>query len=289
VRPAPFDYVAPTSIGDALRLLASEPESRVLAGGQSLVPMLAFRLVRPKLLVDLNRIPELSGLSIDHGVLRINAVTRQADVLASRSSQRHASLLVEALRHVGHPPTRARGTIGGSLSHADPAAELVVALIALDATAITVSQEGERRIKVADFIRGMFETALRPGEILAAIELPRQIGAGAFVEMAPRQGDFAIVSAAVRVQLDDEGRCSACVIVLGGVAEAPVQCVEAAAVLIGVAPDGAALAKAAAALPLERITMDSRIATAAYRRRIAPVLVQRALQVAGDRARAAHS
>jgi CO/xanthine dehydrogenase FAD-binding subunit len=279
MKPAPFDYEAPTTVADALKLLAAHEESRPIAGGQSLVPMLAFRLARPSLLVDLNRIPSLAGIEENGGVLRIGAMTRQARVLASDAVKRHAPLLVQALENVGHPPTRARGTIGGSCAHADPAAELPSAMIALDATMIIAGPGGERRLRADDFFIGAFETALQPGEILVALELPRQQGGSAFLEVSARKGDFGIVTVAARLAVKD-GRCADAALVLGGITERSVRCTEAENILKEQGAIPAAIDAALAALPLDAVTMDSRSASAAYRRRLIPELCRRAIEAA---------
>lgn len=284
MKPAPFEYVAPVTLAAALELLRDGEEVRPLAGGQSLVPMLALRLARPALLVDLNRIPGLAGITVTPPGIRIGAMTRQADALASPEVAAHAPLLAQALWHVGHPPTRARGTVGGSLAHADPAAELPVALAALEATVVTASAAGERRIPARDFVLGAFETALGPGEIVVAVEVARETGGTSFHELAARKGDFAIVSAAARLTLAADGTCRSCALVLGGVADRPLRCAEVENSLVGSRIDDGALDSALAALPLADVTMDSRLASAAYRRRLAPVLAGRALRDALERA-----
>jgi len=282
VKAAPFDYEAPTTLGDALDLLRDNEDARPIAGGQSLVPMLALRLARPALLVDLNRIERLSRLSMTGELLRIGATVRQADVLRSDVVARHAPLLIETLHNVGHPPTRARGTIGGSLAHADPAAELPVAMIALDAEMIVTSANGERVIPAEDFFRGAFETALKPGEMLVAVDVPKQAGTAAFIEVAPRKGDFAIVSVAARL-IERDGTCASCALVLGGIADRPIRCSETEAALAGEILDDSAIAGAVAELPLDAVTMDSRLASASYRKRLIPTLVRRALASAISR------
>jgi carbon-monoxide dehydrogenase medium subunit len=279
MKPAPFDYEAPTTIADALKILAAHEESRPIAGGQSLVPMLAFRLARPSLLVDLNRIPSLAGVEEQGDVLRIGAMTRQAKVLASDVVKRHAPLLVQALENVGHPPTRARGTVGGSCAHADPAAELPSAMVALDATMIIAGSGGERRVRADDFFIGAFETALQPGEILVALELPKQQGGSAFLEVSARKGDFGIVTVAARLVVN-EGRCTDVALVLGGITERSVRCTEAERILKEQGTTSKAIAAALAALPLDAVTMDSRSASAAYRRRLIPELCRRAIEAA---------
>lgn len=279
MKPAPFDYEAPTTVADALKLLGNHEDARPIAGGQSLVPMLAFRLARPSLLVDLNRIPALAGIEEKGGVLRIGAMTRQARVLASDAVKRHAPLLAQALENVGHPPTRARGTIGGSCAHADPAAELPSAMVALDATMVIATADGERSVPADDFFIGAFETALQPGEILVALEIPKQQGGSAFLEVSARKGDFGIVTVAARLAIKD-GRCLDAVLVLGGITERSVRCTEAARILKEQGTDPKAIAAALAVLPLDAVTMDSRSASAAYRRRLIPELCRRAIEAA---------
>ncbi len=207
-------------------------------------------------------------------------MTRQAEMLRSPDVAAMAPLLVAALRNVGHPPTRARGTLGGSMAHADPAAELPVALTALDATIVVRGAGGERTIPAAQFIRGAFETALQPGEIIVAIRVPKARGGTAFLEISPRKGDFAILCVAVRLDCDSGGLCRSCALALGGVAERPIRCAESEKALTSRSLDDTAIAEAVAALPLEAITMESRLASAGYRQRVAPALVERALRAA---------
>jgi aerobic carbon-monoxide dehydrogenase medium subunit len=289
VKPAPFDYVAPTTLGDAVELLARHgDEARPLAGGQSLVPMMAARLARPTVIVDLNRILGLSGIVVDRGAARIGAMTRQAEALASPELRAAVPLLAEALVEVGHPATRARGTIGGSLAHADPAAELPAVMVALEAE-LTISRAGgERRVPAGSFFAGAFETALKTGELLCEIDVPAAAPEGqAFLEIDRRKGDFAVISAAVRLRLADDGRCSAARIVLGGVAATPVRCRESEARLLGERPSVGLLAAAAESIPVASIELHSHHASRDYRRQVAPVLVRRALSLAAKRAAAA--
>ena len=186
MKPAPFDYHAPETIQGALELLDRHgSDARVIAGGQSLVPMLALRLARPEVLVDLNRIPELAGIRDCGGTIRIGAMTRQAHALASPLLRDRLPLLGYGLYNVGHPPTRARGTIGGSLSHADPAAETPAVMLAYDARMVLAGKSGTRTVDVADFTLGTFETCIEEGEILTEIvvDVPPAEGT-AFVELS---------------------------------------------------------------------------------------------------------
>jgi len=198
VKPAPFHYVAPQSIAAALAALGED--AKALAGGQSLVPLLNFRLARPETLVDLNGIDELAYLRKSGGALRIGALTRQATLERSRVVARGWPLLAQAVRHVAHPAIRNRGTVGGSVAHADPAAELPVALTALDACfQVRSAQRGTRTIAAADFFQAPLMTALAPDELLVEIEVPPlPAGAGTgFAEHARTHGDFAVAGAAV--------------------------------------------------------------------------------------------
>ncbi len=280
MKSSPFAYHAPASVDDALALLREHPHSRPLAGGQSLVPMLALRLAQPEMLIDLNRVDRLAGVQRSGDAVVIGAMTRQQAALRSPVLAQYAPLLIEALRHVGHPPTRARGTIGGSLAHADPAAELPAAMLALDATIVARGDNGERRIPAAEFVLGAFETALRGGELLIAIEVPIRCGGASFLELSPRPGDFAIIAAAAHIELSPDGTCASCALVFGGVADRPLRCSEAESVLRGGRLDRDAFARAISVLPLGAITMHSPLASAAYRRRVAPVLARRALEAA---------
>jgi len=247
-------------------------EARVLAGGQSLVPMLNLRLARPSALVDVGRVDELSGIS-SNGSLRVGATTRQADALRSEVVAGRTPLLTAALRHVGHPATRSRGTVGGSIAHADPAAELPAVLLALDGEVVVVSARGERVIPAASLFTGPFETALDEGELLTAVrfgDMPERAGFG-FSEIARRRGDFALAGAAVVVA---PGYAR---VALFAVASCAFRATEAERALEqgGGAEEAAALA-AAACDP-----SDDPHAPAAYRREVARVATLRALLEAG--------
>jgi len=281
MKPAPFEYFAPRSIDEALLLLERHGEkARPLAGGQSLVPMMALRLARPAVLVDLNPITALAGMELAGEHLRIGAMTRQAELLASPLARSHTPLLVEALTHVGHPPTRRRGTVGGSLAHADPSAELPAAIVALDAQLVLRSPSGQRRCAAAEFFKDAFETTLAPGELLAEIEVPLEAGGSAFFELSPRKGDFALIAAAARLELAADGQCRSCALVLGGVASKPVRCFEVERRLLGQRVDEQAIARAVSALPAEEIQTQDRQTSRDYRRRVAPVIARRALNEA---------
>jgi carbon-monoxide dehydrogenase medium subunit len=197
VKAAAFAYAKPRALAEALELLA-RPGAKVLAGGQSLIPSLNMRLSAPELLVDITGLKDLSGIKLDKDSVRIGALTTHAEVERSDIVAKHLPLLAEAVPHIAHPAIRNRGTLGGSLALADPAAEYPACVLALDATLFATGQQGERKIKAADFFKGLFETDLKDGELLTAIEFKTQNKdeKSAFLELARRHGDYAIVGLA---------------------------------------------------------------------------------------------
>ncbi len=195
-----FAYARPASIAEALALLQKHgDDARVLAGGQSLVPMLNFRVAAPKVLVDINRIESLAGIKVTKSFVRIGALTRHVDLERSADVAKHLPLVASAIPHIAHPAIRNRGTLGGSCALADPAAELPACALALGATFVVAGKKGERRIAAEDFFKGLYATALKPGELLVAAEfpLPKPGYASAFGELARRHGDYAMVGVAV--------------------------------------------------------------------------------------------
>lgn len=289
MKPPRFDYDDPETVEEALAILASEPDDTfVLAGGQSLIPMLNLRLARPGRLVDVNRLAELGHIDERDGTLCIGALTRQRALERSPVVATRAPLLAEAVAHVGHSAIRVRGTVGGSLAHADPAAELPVACLALDAIAhVRSATRGTRRIPAGELFVSHFTTALEPDELLCAVEVPADPpGAGsAFVEFARRHGDFALGGAAARVSLNHDGSCARADLALLGAAPTPVRATDAAALLIGRPIDDEAAHEAARAAVLDAALPEDRHASAAYRRRVIATTVERALRVAERRAR----
>jgi carbon-monoxide dehydrogenase medium subunit len=197
VKAASFAYAKPRALEEAFALLA-RPESKVLAGGQSLLPSLNMRLSSPELLVDINGLQELKGISLERGVVRIGALATHAEIERSQVVQEHLPLLAEAVRHVAHPAIRNRGTLGGSLALADPAAEYPACMLAMEAVIFVRGANGTRQVQAADFFKGLFETDLKPGEILAAVEITAQLKdeRSVFLELARRHGDYAIVGLA---------------------------------------------------------------------------------------------
>ncbi len=224
-----FAYARPASLAEALALLAEHKgDARVLAGGQSLVPMLNFRLAAPKILVDINRIAALTGIKVTRNHLRIGALTRQAELERSADIARHLPLIAAAMPHVAHPAIRNRGTFGGSCALADPAAELPACAIALGAIFVVAGKKkSERRIAAGDFFKGLYATALKAGELIVAAEfpLPKSGYASAFGELARRHGDYAMVGAAVHGSTEG-GKFSDMRIVFFGVADRPQRAIQ---------------------------------------------------------------
>jgi carbon-monoxide dehydrogenase medium subunit len=282
----PLRYLAPRTVDEALSMLGSTENARILAGGQSLVAMLNMRFAFPDCLVDINRIPELAYIREgEAGMIEIGAMTRQREVEFSPLVAARLPLWREAVLQVGHRQTRNRGTVGGSLCQLDPSAEIPTVSMAMDARVVVRSQRGTREIAMADFPAAYMTPAVEPDEMVTAVRVPawpRRHGY-AFVEFARRHGDFAIVSCAALVQLDEQGRIARASLTLGGVAIAPLRMHEAEAALLGGAPDDASLARAAALCGDVDATGDSYV-PAWYRRRLAAVLARRALDQAVRRA-----
>jgi carbon-monoxide dehydrogenase medium subunit len=247
-----------------------------------------FRLARPAALVDLNRIGALAFVTeLPNGGLRIGAMTRQRTLERNATLTTRAPLLAEALPWIAHPQIRNRGTVGGSLAHADPAAELPAVMVALDAQFTVRSATGSRKISAETFYTGLFSTALATGEILAAIDVPPPAArsGSAFVEVARRHGDFALVGVAAHLTLDSSGRCSAARIALLSVGDGPVLARNAAQALVGRAVDDRSIDDASRSAADRDVDPPSDIhASAAYRRHLSSVLVARALKVAAARA-----
>jgi CO/xanthine dehydrogenase FAD-binding subunit len=273
MKPAPFDYIRPDSLAEACELLAAEEGARVIAGGQTLVPMLAMRLARPARLIDILRLPELAGIREENGTVVVGATTRQAQ--AERDSVIRAS--VPLLAQV---PTRNRGTIGGSIANADPSAEIPLAAVTLGAEILLATAQGERSVPADDFFLGAMLTTLEQGDCVRAIRFPvwphKRIGVG-FFEISARRSDFAFVAAAAQVALDDEDRCIDVALGVGGVGDRPVRLDVSA--LVGTKLD-AAVSDAVHAASLELEPGSDLHASAAYRRRVAVTLGIRALEQA---------
>jgi CO/xanthine dehydrogenase FAD-binding subunit len=279
MKPAPFDYVAAASADDAVRLLAEHgDEALILAGGQSLVPMMNMRLARPTVLIDINDCDEMKFMRFEGSDgFAIGAGTRQKDILNSAEAKAAVPLLLKALAFVGHQQTRNRGTLGGSIAHGDPSAEMPLAAVTLDAAVTLRSSRAERQIAASEFYSGPMSTERRADECLMAVSFPHTPGAGTgFHEVSERHGDFAIVSAAAEISLDG-GKCTAAAIGIGGAHPYPVKARKAEAILIGEVPTDALVEAAAEAATDGIEAMDDVHATAAYRMRVARVLAARAI------------
>lgn len=284
MKPPPFEYYEAGSIEEALTLLAESGEdAKVLAGGQSLIPLMTFRLVRPEVIVDINRLDELARIEdADDGALRVGALVRQAEAERSDAIARRAPLLRQALHHVAHVQIRNRGTVGGSVAHADPAAELPSAILSADATLVARSLRGERSINADDFFTSHYATALADDELLVALEIPAsppRTGT-AFEEYARRRGDYAVSGAAVSITLDADGDCTRARVTLLASAEVPLRARAAEAALIGRAVDEEA-ARDAAAQAIAEDTGDGTFGGSDYRRDVTEAICARAIRVAG--------
>ena len=277
MKPPPFDYYEPSSLDEALTLMSDLDDAKVLAGGQSLMPMLNMRYVLPQSIVDLNRVQELQFCRTEGESFVIGCMTRQRDLEASNLVREKVPLLVEALSHVGHLQTRTRGTLGGSLCHLDPAAELPVVALALDATLRVRSSEATREIDIRDFPIFYMTPDLEPNEILTEITFPvRVAGAGyAFEEFARLHGDFAVVSVAVNLKVDS-GRIVYARIAIGGVGAVPQRAESLENGLTGQRPDEAVLAEALNSLDDVECIGDIH-ASAEYRRHLLISLTRRAI------------
>jgi CO/xanthine dehydrogenase FAD-binding subunit len=285
----PFEYARAASVEEACELLSQHGDNaKVIAGGQSLVPMMAFRLLRPAWLIDINEIAALNFVAPDTDAVRMGACTRQCDIQRDDTLAASVPLLRQALAFVGHVQTRNRGTAGGSLAHADPSAELPLVAQILEARLVMRSKSGTRTLPAAAFFEGAMTTSLASDECLEEIHWPvwreRKTGS-AFTEISRRHGDFAMVAAAAQVAVDDAGHCTRATFGVGGVAPTPVAFPELAQRLVGTRLDQAVLRDVAhdavAALEPEADIH----ASADYRRHLAGVLITRVLQSACDAAR----
>ena len=284
MKPAPFSYHRPESVDDALAMLANLEDAKILAGGQSLMAMMNFRYLAPEHIIDINRIPELTEIREEGDGIRFGAMVRQRDALDSPMVQARCPLLIEALENVGHIQTRNRGTVGGSLSHLDPSAEMPAVFSALDATLHVGSARGTRDIPIADWSLGYMMPNLEPDELLVGITAPcwPKDHGYAFLEMARRHGDFAMAGAGALMTLNSDGTVARVAVALTGVDTGPVRLHDAEIALIGQLPSEAVFA--AAAKSAETVAgIDDVHASAAYRQRLAVVYARRALIKAYDR------
>ncbi len=288
MKPARFHYFAPRTLDEALTLLADQGDgARVLAGGQSLMPLMNMRLVHVKALIDLNEIASLAYIRSWDGGLAIGALTRDAALERSSTAAERLPLLVEAAHYVGHPAIRNRSTVGGSIAHADPAAELPALMLALDAEFEVRSRAGSRTIAAKDFFQGYLQTSLQDGEILTELRIPAlpAPSGSAFVEFARREGDYALTGVAAVVALDEDGTISDARLGLCSAGPAPVRARSAENVLRGQRPGPEAWAAASAAVIAELKEPPADIhGSADYRRHLAGVLTERALAISAKRA-----
>ena len=282
MKPPRFEYAAPSSLDEALALRAEHgSDSVVLAGGQSLVPLLNLRMAFPEIVIDLGRVAELSGIRQLNGGVAVGAMTRQRELERSELVAERCPLATKAIAHVAHVTIRNRGTVGGSVAHADPAAELPAVALAVDAELVARSTRGERTIPAGEFFHGVFSTALEPDELLVELRFPGAPSTGtAFVELARRHGDFAIVGVGASVTRDGDGTIADARLVFTGVGATPVRASEAEAMLRGQRPEPAVLADAARHAAEGLDPGSDAHASGAYRRRVAATLAARALQEA---------
>jgi carbon-monoxide dehydrogenase medium subunit len=283
MKPAPFEYVAPGSLDEAVDALARHGDAaKILAGGQSLVPMLNMRLVRPGVLVTLRRVAALQYVAVDDGAVRIGSMTRQRVVEQDGAARKACPLLGEALGLVGHPVIRNQGTVGGSVAHADPAAELPAVLVALDGAVTLTSKRGRRSVPAREFFLGLLATAAAPDELVTELAFTRVGRPGlrsgwAVEEVSRRHGDFALAGAIAGVTVEPDGRVANARVALFGVEPAPARRTAAEALVTGTRCEAKTVTDAAAAAAQGLDPLEDLHASAAFRVRLAGVLVQRAL------------
>jgi CO/xanthine dehydrogenase FAD-binding subunit len=286
MKPAPFEYFAPESVPEVLALLSEHgDDAKILAGGQSLVPMMNFRLVRPKVLVDINHVAGLSYIREDNGHLLIGSMTRHRQVESSGTVERRNGLLADGVRYIGHGAIRARGTVGGSIVHADPTAELPLVLAALDGEVRVIGPGGQRAIRADDFFVSYFTTSMEPGEMCEAVAMPALPDGAAwgFEEFSHRAGDFAIVAVAAVIAADANRRCASARLAVGGVGATPVRARTAEQYLVGQVLTPAVVREAARIASGEVEPESDLHASAAFRRHLTGTIATRALDRAMSR------
>jgi carbon-monoxide dehydrogenase medium subunit len=287
MKPPLFAFRAPRTLDDAIAALASDDDAAVLAGGQSLLPAMNFRLAAPSLLVDIQHVPELKGLRVADGQIVVKAMTRHRELELDEAVKRANPLIAEIMEHVAHIPIRNRGTVVGSLCHADAAAEMPMLLVLLDGSVVAQSRAGRREIAAADFFQFHLTTSRRRDEIIVEARIPVLAGdAGfAFDEMTRRHGDFAIAGVGAVVRLDAGGKATEVRLAACGIAACPVRLTKAESLLVGTALGPSDLAAAGAAA-MEAVTVpDDMHASASYRRRVTAALVRRMAAKAAARAK----
>jgi carbon-monoxide dehydrogenase medium subunit len=287
MKPAPFKYLAASSLDHALLLKAEYGEdARFLAGGQSLIPAMNFRLARPGVLIDINSLSELDGIDRHEGGTRVGALTRYRTLERDGGFLNACPLFADALPHIAHPQIRNRGTIGGNLCHADPASELPAVATAMHAQMRLRSSRGERRLDAASFFVGLLSTEVQADEMLVEIDFPSmpERSGSCFIEVARRRGDFAIAGVAAIVTLDEDRRCAGGRLALCGVGETPVDASDVFGGLIGSACNGEALEDAASGVQAAIAPSGNMQASPDYQRHVAAVLTRRAIAKAHERA-----
>ncbi|HMR99614.1 MAG TPA: xanthine dehydrogenase family protein subunit M [Anaerolineales bacterium] len=288
MKPAPFEYHSPSSIEEILTLKSQYgDDAKFLAGGQSLVPAMNFRIVQPSVLIDLNRVSDLSFIREDGNVIRVGSMARERHLEFDASIEKRTPLLHEAVPSIAHPQIRNRGTIGGSIVNADPAAELPVLMIALNARLKAKNKSAERWLDAKDFFAGMFTTALESDEALVEIELPfaEPRTGWSFMEVAPRSGDYAMMGVATSVTLDENGKCKSAKLVYLNAGDGPVDAVEAAQSLVGEMLNDTLIESAALHASEKEITPFGNIhASAEFQRHLAKTLTMKTLKIAAERA-----
>jgi CO/xanthine dehydrogenase FAD-binding subunit len=288
MKPAPFKYVLASSLDHALTLKSEYgDDARFLAGGQSLVPTMNFRLARPEVLIDINGLSELAGVDVSgEGGIRVGALTRYRDLERNAGFLKACPLFADALPHIAHPQIRNRGTIGGNLSHADPASELPALAVAMQARMRIKSSTGEREVPASDFFQGLLTTDIGSDEMLVEITYPvaKPRSGVCFQEVARRRGDFALAGVAAMVTLDQSRRCSEARLALCGVGETPVEASAAVAGLVGTKCTDEEIEGAAAEVQAMIEPAGNVHATPDYQRHIAGVLIRRTLAIALQRA-----
>ena len=286
MKPPRFDYLAPRTLDEALAHLHHHgDQAKILAGGQSLIPMLNFRLAHPGVVVDVNRLIELAYVRQHDGGVVVGALTRQHAVERSELIRARVPVVAEACRFIGHAPIRHRGTFGGNLAHADPASELPAVMVALEAEMAVASRAGSRSVPAGQFFTGPLTTALRPDEMLTEIRIPApppRTG-GAFVEMARRAGDFALVGVAALITLDGAGKCERARIALCGVGPTPVRARAAEDALTGQAPTATVLDEAADRATAATSPPSDVHGSAEFRKKLARHFARQALAAAVER------
>ncbi len=282
-----FNYHRAGSIAEAGQLLADNPGAKILAGGHSMIPLLKLRLAAPEVVIDIGRIPELRGVTVDAGVVTIGALTTHAELAASEELKANAEAIPEAASIIGDPAVRNRGTIGGNIAHADPASDLPQVLVTLGATFRLTGPGGSRGVAAADFFEGLMTTALGEDELLTSIELPaKQPGQGSAYSKLPHPASrYAVIGAAASITVSD-GLCTAATVTLGGLTSKPTRAPSVEAALVGSALSGDNIANASSLVgdDLADDLMGDIYASSEYRKAVAHVWVGRAIAAAAERA-----